>query len=53
MASIPKDTWHGLKNNGIDYVHMFFVYSPAGFEDYVNLQYSWDVCDLENKQLVS
>lgn len=34
IAFIPKQTWHGLKNEGNDYVHMFFGYSPAGFEDY-------------------
>lgn len=34
LAYIPKNTWHGLKNEGHDYVHMLFGYSPAGFEDY-------------------
>lgn len=34
IAYIPRGNWHGLKNNGNDYVHMFFGYSPAGFEDY-------------------
>jgi len=34
LAFVPKRSWHGLKNEGNDYVHMFFGYSPAGFEDY-------------------
>jgi quercetin dioxygenase-like cupin family protein len=34
LAFIPKQIWHGLKNEGNDYIHMFFGYSPAGFEDY-------------------
>lgn len=34
MAFIPRATWHGLRNEGNDYVHMVFGYSPAGFEDY-------------------
>lgn len=34
LGFVPKQTWHGLKNEGNDYVHMLFGYSPAGFEDY-------------------
>lgn len=34
LAFIPRRTWHGLKNQGNDYIHMLFGYSPAGFEDY-------------------
>ncbi len=33
-AFVPKGTWHGLKNTGIDLLIFTFGYSPAGFEDF-------------------
>lgn len=33
-AFVPKNTWHGLKNNSNDKVFFSFGYSPAGFEGF-------------------
>lgn len=33
-AFVPKNTWHGFKNNGNDKVEFSFGYSPAGFESF-------------------
>lgn len=34
VAFVPKGTWHGLNNTGIETLLMVFQYSPAGFEEY-------------------
>ncbi|RPI05164.1 MAG: cupin domain-containing protein [Ignavibacteriae bacterium] len=34
VAFVPRDTWHGLDNTGIENLVMVFQYSPAGFEQY-------------------
>lgn len=34
LIYVPKNTWHGFKNNCEEDVIMFFGYSPSGFEDY-------------------
>jgi mannose-6-phosphate isomerase-like protein (cupin superfamily) len=34
IAFVPKGTWHGLQNNGIEPLLFSFGYSPAGFEDF-------------------
>jgi mannose-6-phosphate isomerase-like protein (cupin superfamily) len=31
---VPQDTWHGLENTGTELLKMFWVFSPAGFEQY-------------------
>jgi quercetin dioxygenase-like cupin family protein len=33
-AFVPKDTWHGLQNNGSEKVVFSFGFSPAGFEGF-------------------
>lgn len=33
-AFVPKNTWHGLKNNSNDKVFFSFGYSPSGFEGF-------------------
>jgi mannose-6-phosphate isomerase-like protein (cupin superfamily) len=33
-AFVPRGTWHGLDNTGIENLSMVFQYSPAGFEEY-------------------
>lgn len=34
LIYVPRNTWHGFKNNGKEEVVLFFGYSPAGFEAY-------------------
>jgi quercetin dioxygenase-like cupin family protein len=31
---VPRNTWHGLDNTGLENLLMVFQYSPAGFEQY-------------------
>jgi mannose-6-phosphate isomerase-like protein (cupin superfamily) len=34
LAFVQKSTWHGLRNDAQDYLHLLVAYNPAGFEDY-------------------
>ncbi len=34
MALVPREVWHGLRNEGREPLRMVFGYTPAGFEDY-------------------
>ncbi len=34
MALVPKNVWHGVRNEGDEMLQMVFGYSPAGFEGY-------------------
>lgn len=34
MALVPREVWHGLRNEGGEMLRMVFGYTPAGFEDY-------------------
>jgi len=34
MALVPRNVWHGLRNESNDMLRMVFGYSPSGFEDY-------------------
>ncbi len=33
-AFVPGNTWHSLKNTGVENVFLVFGYSPSGFEDF-------------------
>jgi mannose-6-phosphate isomerase-like protein (cupin superfamily) len=34
VVFVPRGTWHGVDNTGIENLQMVFQYSPAGFEEY-------------------
>jgi mannose-6-phosphate isomerase-like protein (cupin superfamily) len=34
VAFVPRGTWHGLENSGVQNIRMVFQYTPAGFEEF-------------------